>query len=380
MKLKTRLLYILLIASISLSACRKDPAPTPDETVNTLFPAEPSASVKGLYLVNEGNMYMNKASIDYVDFTTGSFRRNIYSQVNPEVTKGLGDVANDIGVYGSKLYVVVNGSNKVEVMDVKTGKRIQQIDLLNCRYITFSNGKAYVSAYFGKVGDPNAPNGIVAEIDTASLKEIRRVQVGRQPEEMAIVGNNLYVANSGGYTPSNFEHSVSVINLTTLKETGKIETGINLHRLKVDQYGDLYVTSRGDYLDVPSKLYVINTQTAQIKKVFDIAAGNLTIDGDLAYIYSSTFSSTTGKSTISYAMINIKDETLLSRKFITDGTDKEIKVPYGIAVSPVTKDVFVTDAADYVTPGRLYCFDAAGKKKWSVETGDIPAQFAFVYK
>ncbi len=380
MKFKIQLLSILIVAAIGLGSCRKDPVPTPEKVVKALFPGEPSASIKGLYLVNEGNMFMNKTSIDYVDFTTGSFRNNIYNQINPEVTKGLGDVGNDVGVYGSKLYVVVNGSNKVEVMNVKTGKRIQQIDLLNCRYITFSNGKAYASAYFGRIGDPNAPNGIVAEIDTATLKETRRVEVGRQPEEMAIVGNNLYVANSGGYTPSNYEHTVSVVNLTTLKETSKIEIGINLHRLKADRYGDLYVTSRGDYLDIPSRLYVINTQTAQIKKVFDIAAGNLVIDGDLAYIYSSEFSSTTGKITVGYSMLNVKDETLLSRKFITDGTDKEIKVPYGIAVHPITKDVFVTDATDYVTPGRLYCFDASGKKRWSAETGDIPAQFAFVYK
>ncbi|MGY4384277.1 hypothetical protein ACVWYN_001303 [Pedobacter sp. UYP24] len=380
MNFKVQSFYLLLVFAIGLSACRKDLVPSPEEVVKTLFPAEPAASIKGLYLVNEGNMFMNKASIDYVDFTTGNFRRNIYNQINPEVTKGLGDVGNDIGIYGSKLYVVVNGSNKIEVMSVKTGKRIQQIDLLNCRYITFSNGKAYVSAYFGQVGDPNAPNGIVAEIDTATLKETRRVEVGRQPEEMAVVGNKLYVANSGGYTPSNYEHTISVVDLTTLKETSRIETGINLHRLKADQYGDLYVTSRGDYLDIPSKLYVINTQTAQIKKVFDIAADNLVIDGDLAYVYSSEFNSTTGKTTVSYSMLNVKDETLLSRKFITDGTDKEIKVPYGIAVHPITKDVFVTDASDYVTPGRLYCFDASGKKRWSVETGDIPAQFAFVYK
>jgi len=366
--------------TLALFGCRKDAQVIPEVVTNTLFAADPNAAVKGLYVVNEGNMYMNKASLDYVDFTAGSYRKNIYNQANPEVTKGLGDVGNDVGVYGSKLYVVVNGSNKVEVLNVKTGKRIQQIDIINCRYITFTRGKAYVSAYLGQIGDPNAPNGIVAEIDTTSLKETKRIVVGRQPEEMAVVGNNLYVANSGGYTPSNYENTISVINLNSFTETKRIPVAINLHRLKADRYGDLYVTSRGDYLDVPSRLYVINTQTDQIKKVFDIAAGNLVIDDDLAYIYSTQFNILTGKSTVSYDMLNVKDEVLLSRKFITDGSDKNILIPYGIAVHPVSKDVFVTDATDYVTPGVLYCFDASGKKKWSVETGDIPAQFAFVYK
>jgi hypothetical protein len=369
-----------MLIAICFIACRKDIKVVPEEVTDTLFPAEPNAAVRGLYLVNEGNMYMNKASLDFVDFSTGSYRRNIYNQANPEVTKGLGDVGNDVGVYGSKLYVVINGSNKVEVLNVKTGKRIQQIDIINCRYITFSRGKAYVSAYLGQIGDPKAPNGIVAEIDTSSLKETKRVEVGRQPEEMAVVGNNLYIANSGGYTPGNYERTISVINLDTFKEIKRIPVAVNLHRLKADRYGDLYVTSRGDYLDVPSKLYVIDTKTDLVKKVFDVAASNIVIDDDLAYIYSSSFNIITGQSTVSYDMINIKDEVLLGRKFIADGTDKVIKVPYGLAVHPVSKDVFVTDATDYVTPGVLYCFDSTGKKKWSVETGDIPAQFAFVYR
>ena len=378
-KLTYRTLCIVLIA-ISFVACRKDAKVAPEEVTDTLFPAEPNAAVRGLYLVNEGNMYMNKASLDFVDFSAGSYRRNIYNQANPDVTKGLGDVGNDVGVYGSKLYVVVNGSNKVEVLNVKTGKRIQQIDIINCRYITFSRGRAYVSAYLGQIGDPKAPNGIVAEIDTNLLKETKRVEVGRQPEEMAVVGNNLYIANSGGYTPGNYERSISVINLETFTEIKRIPVAVNLHRLKADRYGDLYVTSRGDYLDVPSKLYVIDTKTDQVKKVFDVAASNIVIDDDLAYIYSSSFNIITGQSTVSYDMINVKDEVLLGRKFIADGTDKVIKVPYGLAVHPVSKDVFVTDATDYVTPGVLYCFDSTGKKKWSIETGDIPAQFAFVYK
>lgn len=379
LKLTYRTLCIVLIA-ISFVACRKDVKVAPEEVIDTLFPAEPNAAVRGLYLVNEGNMYMNKASLDFVDFNAGSYRRNIYNQANPDVTKGLGDVGNDVGVYGSKLYVVVNGSNKVEVLNVKTGKRIQQIDIINCRYITFSRGRAYVSAYLGQIGDPKAPNGIVAEIDTSSLKETKRVEVGRQPEEMAVVGNNLYIANSGGYTPGNYERTISVINLETFTEIKRIPVAVNLHRLKADRYGDLYVTSRGDYLDVPSKLYVIDTKTDQVKKVFDVAASNIVIDDDLAYIYSSSFNIITGQSTVSYDMINVKDEVLLGRKFIADGTDKVIKVPYGLAVHPVSKDVFVTDATDYVTPGVLYCFDSTGKKKWSIETGDIPAQFAFVYK
>ena len=203
------------------------------------------------------------------------------------------------------------------------------------------------------------------------------MEVGRQPEEMAIIGSKLYIANSGGYSPPNYESTLSVIDLPTFKETKRIEVAINLDRVKADRYGDLYVTSRGDYYTIPSKLFVIDTHTDKIKKVFDIAASNLTIDDDIAYIYSTEWSYIQGINAISYNMINVKDETLLSTRFITDGTEKNIKIPYGIAVNPQNKDVYITDAKDYVTPGRLHCYNAAGKLKWTVTTGDIPAHIAF---
>lgn len=371
-------LIVLMAISILMVSCRKELKPIPEQQQQVL-PPNPSSSIKGFYLVNEGNMNMNKASLDYMDYSTGIYRRNIYNQANPTVVKGLGDVANDIGVYGSKLYVVVNVSNKVEVLDVKTGKRITQINIINCRYITFKDGKAYVSAYLGKVGDPTAPNGIVAQIDTASLTEVKRVEVGRQPEEMAIVGQKLYVANSGGYSPSAYERTVSVLDLNTFSVVKNIDVAINLHRLKADQYGDLYVTSRGNYYDVPSKMFVIDTKTDQVKKTFDIAVSNLAIDGDIAYYYGSEWSYDEAKFTITYGMLNVKDETLMDRQFITDGTEKSITIPYGIAVHPITKEVFVTDARNYVSPGKLYCFGPAGQKKWTATTGDIPAHFAFIY-
>jgi proline racemase len=58
------------------------------------------------------------------DYTKGTYYRNIYAEINPNVVKELGDVGNDIKIYGSKLYIVVNVSNKIEVLDAKTAKRI----------------------------------------------------------------------------------------------------------------------------------------------------------------------------------------------------------------------------------------------------------------
>ncbi|TDG34987.1 YncE family protein [Pedobacter changchengzhani] len=359
-------LSVIMLASIFFS-CRKEKGIINEEV--TKVPNQITA-INGLYILNEGNFGSNKASLDYYDYANGIYRKNIYEQANPSVTLGLGDAANDIKIYGSRLYIVVNGSNKVEILDVKTAKKIGQVDVPNCRYISFYKNNAYVTAYAG----------YVAVIDTAALAVKTQIAVGQQPEEMAIVGSKLYVANSGGYNYPNYEHTVSVIDLNTNTELKRIDVDVNLHHLKADQYGDIYVTSRGNYANIPSNLYVIDTKTDAVKKKFNITASDICIDKDFAYIYSVEWSSITSSNVVSYTKINIKDETIIPSNFITDGTEKEIEIPYGLAIDPLSSDIYVTDAKDYVTPGTLYCFDKYGKKKFSVTTGDIPGHFAFYTK
>ncbi|MBV8253714.1 MAG: YncE family protein [Chitinophaga sp.] len=372
------LLSLTLLATLLLYACRKGDQIVPPVETPVTTPV-PNAAVAGFYLLNEGNMGSNKATLDYFDYTTGIYHKNIYATINPNVVKELGDVGNDVQIYGGKLYAVINVSNKVEVMDAATTKRIKQIDILNCRYVVFANGKAYVSSYAGPVQlDVNAPIGFVAEVDTATLEVTRKVTVGFQPEEMAVVNGKLYVANSGGYRVPNYDSTVSVIDLNTFTEVKKINTGINLHRLKADAYGDIYVSSRGDYRKVPSSLYRIDTKTDEVVQHFDLPTSDIWISGDTAYLYGSEFSYNTNSFKISYNMLNVRTETVLNKNFITDGSDAQIKMPYAVAVNPVTKEILVGDAKDYISPGKLFCYTSTGQLKWSVITGDIPGHIAFI--
>jgi DNA-binding beta-propeller fold protein YncE len=324
-------------------------------------------------------MGSNKASIDYFDYESGSYIKNIFPTRNPTVVKELGDVGNDIQIYGDKLYAVINVSNLVEVMDVHTVKHIATIAIPNCRYITFDKGYAYVSSYAGPVLiDPNARLGYVARVDTTTLAVKDTCVVGYQPEEMVIRNNKLYVGNSGGYRVPNYDNTVSVIDLVSFKEIKKITVGINLHRMELDDYGNIYVSSRGDYKTIPSNLYVINAAD-KVTDRLNIPTSNMTLNGDSLYIYSTEWSYITNSNTITYAIYDTKKKTVVSKNFITDGTEKKISIPYGIAINPETGEIYVTDARDYVTPGRLYCFTREGKYKWDVETGDIPAHFVFTH-
>lgn len=368
----------LMVIIIVAYSCRKEDAIVPP-TETPVTPGN-TGPIKGFYLLNEANMGSNKSSLDYFDYESGIYHKNIYQTLNPTIVKELGDVGNDIQIYGNKLYAVINVSNLIEVMDVATAKHIATITVPNCRYITFDKGSAYVSSYAGPVAiDPTARLGYVAKIDTATFSVTDTCVVGYQPEEMVVRNNKLYVANSGGYRVPNYDNTVSVIDLNTFKETSKIVVAINLHHMKLDNYGNIYVTSRGDYRNTKSNTYIINSAD-KVTDVLNLAASEMAICGDSIYVHSTEWSYVTNSNTISYAIIDTKKKQVVSKKFITDGTDKKITIPYGIAVNPDTREIYVTDAKDYVSPGRLYCFTPDGKRKWDVETGDIPAHFVFTDK
>ena len=384
MKTVRKILFLPLLCLTVLFACREIELVVPTEyELLPGVPIDPDARPAGMYLLNEANMGSNKSSIDYVDFRNAYYVRNIYAERNPEVVKELGDVGNDIQIYGNKLYAVINCSHKVEVMDVRTCKRIGQVDIPNCRYIRFAKGKAYVSAYVGPVAiDPNAQLGAVYEVDTASLAVTRKVTVGYQPDELEVLGAYLYVANSGGYRAPDYDSTVSVVEIYGMKQIQKIPVGINLHRIRKDRYGKLWVTSRGDYNTIPSRLYVLdrkdkNSKEMVVKDTLDIPCSEMYIQGDSLYFYSVEWNKQTERNTVTYGIIDVRTGQLVTDHFITDGTEQDIVIPYGICVHPTTGDIYVTDAKNYVSSGVLHCYDRHGKKKWSVRTGDIPAHMAF---
>lgn len=374
---KLHLIYLLILL-LNLSACREEEKIFLSDNVQVTLPLVGSR-IKGFYQLNEGNMGMNRASLDYFDYTTGYYTRDIFSERNPDIVKELGDVGNDIQVYGQKVYAVINVSNLIVVFDVRTARRIKEIEVPNCRYLAFYKDKVYVSSYAGPVQiDPNAEVGFVAEIDTASLAVTRKVSVGYQPEEMVVHDGKLYVANSGGYRVPNYDRTVSVVDLNTLNEIRKIDVGINLHRMAIDKRGDIYVSSRGDYRNVPPNLYVIDSQTDDVKLCLNIPVGGMWMSGDSLYYYSVAYAATSGNNKVTYGILDTKTKTKVTDRIITDGTDKEIMIPYGIAVNPETKDILMSDAQNYVVTGFVYCFSPEGKLKWKTEGGNIPGHFVFV--
>ena len=378
--------YILTL--LLLSACRQDVMIVPMEKSDPGGKTQ-QGDIIGMYLLNEGNMGSNKSSLDYLDLSdsTAHYYRNIYSQRNPSTVMSLGDVGNDCQIYGSRLWLVINCSNKVEVARADSAIRIGKVNIPNCRYVTFNDRYAYVSSYVGTVyASSNSPLGSVYKVDTLTLQKVDSCSVGYQPEEMAIIGNQLYVANSGGYqgmTGQGYESTVSVIDMATMQETSKVEVAPNLHHLKADKYNQLWVTARGDYMSEASSIWwLVPDENGQMKVGghIDQAVSDLCIVGDSLYFYGSQWSEVSMSNTITYGIINVKTHQVVSTSLSSAPEISKIRMPYGIIVNPVHRDFYLMDAKNYVSSGELLHFLPDGTFDWKVSTGDIPAHAAFLFK
>lgn len=379
---------VLAIALVAAAGCRKEDTlrflpgengePSDYEVVDAAVNA--SAKPSGIYLVNQGNQGSNKARLDFLNFHNGFYIRDVFTEYNPEVVKGLGDTGNDVQVYKGKVFVVVNGSHKVEIMDAYSMKRLAQVDVPNCRFIAFDGNCAYVTSYVAKDEESlKTQKGALYCIDLDTYKVTGQVTVGYQPEQLVIRDGKAYVANSGGYVAGN-DNTVSVVDLKSMKVEYNIEVAVNLELMLVDAEGTIWVSSRGNYVDVSSTLnYLVKKgDKYELGGSVNVPVSSMALAGDKIYVIGTTYNPTTWKPTTTYNIVNVKTRELESGSFITDGTESDITTAFTVTVNPGNGDIYVTDAKDYVSSGTLHCYTGSGKHKWSVRTGDIPARIAFL--
>ena len=76
------------------------------------------------YVLNEGSWGSSNASLDRVNLASGEIQHDVFATANG---RGLGDVAQDVVVYGSKAYVTVSFSNTIEAVNLHDNKSSQII-------------------------------------------------------------------------------------------------------------------------------------------------------------------------------------------------------------------------------------------------------------
>ena len=371
---------LLLCGALALCACRKDPGtetPSKDseltgETVNV---AELSSSAGKVFVLNEGGMGSNNATLDFLRLSDGTYVTGAFRKMNPDAGAGLGDIGNDIAVHGDEVWIVVNNSGIVEVLSAKDETETAAITVPTPRNIAFDDKYAYVTSWAGaNAADSKNPQGQVYRINLSTKKVEGSVEVGYQPEGIASYNGKLFVANSGGVSSQlppdySYDKTVSIIDIKTFQVTKTVEVQVNLKNVFSDGNGNIYVTTLGNYYDVHSGLYMLNEANPEnVQKIADYVSVSA-INGDTVYcIGTETEFEWTAQSH------EYKAWTVQS------GTKKDLnlnvsaKTLFGLAVlNPST--FFIGDAGDYFNPGTVSCYHK-GAKLWTVTAGVCPGHFA----
>lgn len=323
-------------------------------TKNSAGEAAEHAAVKvddtfsGFYILNSGKWKANNSNLSLFDAKTKTLKKDVFTTSNG---KGLGDTANDMVIYGSKMYVTVSTSNIIYILDhngciQKEFQPTEGGEPEQPRYVEAYGGKVYVSMY----------SGYVACIDTTSLEIEKRVKVGAYPEQLVASNNKLYVANSG-FGEGN---TVSVVDLSSLTEEKQIPVVLNPTEITADEAGNVYVISMGNYIDIKNTLQKIDPTTYEVTPLTN--ATKMVMGDDKLYLMYSQYEG--DKTVNTFFSYNLNEEMVDDTSFITDGTT--ITDPYSFSINPATSDICI-GISDYINTGSMYIFSADGKLKTKIE-------------
>lgn len=379
---------LLLMGLLAIQACQKDEFPETYEDADlTGSPVDVSAfpaSVRKVFVLNEGGMGSGNASLDFIRTSDGHYVTGAFKKMNPSVGAGLGDVGNDIAVKGDEVWIVVNNSGIVEVISAKDEKEIAAITVPTPRNIAFDDKYAYVTSWAGAYingsfdgngdfsfsGSAN-PKGKVYRINLKTKKVDGAVEVGFQPEGIAWTDGKLYVANSGGISSQlpplwSYDNTVSIIDAASFKVVKTVEVAVNLKSVYADADGHVYVTSLGDYGKTHSAVYEVTADFAV--KIADYVSVSTFLDGTLYCLGTE----------------NEFDWFLPRHTFTGFRVKKGVKASWNLPVEAASLSglcavdlgtFLVCDSGDYFNPGTVSCF-AGGSLKWSVTAGVCPGHFA----
>ena len=360
-------LAVLLMGTAVMTSC--DPAEDDPETYLQVYST-------GAYVVNSGNMYSKiESSLTAIDYASSTATQNVFKTANGRT---LGNTANDGIVYGNKIYLAVDQSNTIEVIDKKTKQSIKQIkttDLLgnaegvHPRHIIADGGKVYFTTY----------GGYVAAVDTTDFALQKKWKVGNYPEGLVFGNGNLYVANSNYAAGGG---NISCINLSNDNvETKNIE-GVNNPTSIYYASNVLYVLDNPVYGPAPD--YAATGENALRAVSFAEGKSQKVADGN--YAVCVTPGATTRMDVVRpyFYVLNAPLGGTSSVSVLVAGSTQpqaltlsEMPVsPCGIFVDPLNGHIFVlsyrlgdSGYADYNGNGYVVEYDRAGQKLHEYETG-----------
>ena len=361
-----------------------------------LFPSFSLKAQEKIIIVNEGLWQTDNGRLSY--FEDGRVVSNQWFRDMNHMK--LGDTPSDIiQVNDNLIAIALNWSNIVQFITPE-GKAVAAIeDIPNNRKLATDGRYVYVTSYghecLTSSGYRYFTKGFVAKIDVATFKVVDAVEVGYEPEGIAIYDGYLFVANTGGYAfqeSHDYETTVSVLRADNLKTVRTVDTGqINLYG-KMSKCGRyLCINSPGDYYEVSGATLIFDCKAAIegstdercYVKLPVASTYNCKSADETFYAVGSRYSYLTGDYTTNYSVIDPEEV------FATGGFGgvserwpgnmasdlRAIAMPYAIYVNPYTGYIYATDAGSYTGAGQLYQWNPDGELLGTNTLYITPAHF-----
>ena len=342
--MKKSLLILAVLSLVLFSAC--------DKSNNN--PVTPKEAEKGIIVVNEGLFGQNNSTLTYYNPKDKSVAQQVYSAANNG--SKLGDTANDMKILGDKGYIVVNQSNKIEVVSMKDFTSVGTIDFTDYgapRFICLPNNNvAYVSTY----GDN------VVKLNPATLEVSKVIAVGFKPEDVLNFSDKIFVANSGWGSGS----TVSVISMASDSVVKEIKVGTNPRFLVKDSKYIYAICSDNFFSPTGQKgIYKIDPSSLAVTDSLKLESspGKATIaEGKLLVIVDK------GVAEINLSTFTLENDSLIGAQRVN---------PLGLGIYSIAYDtqsrmIYLGNPKDYQQNGEVAIFDFSGNEKGRFETGINP--------
>ncbi|MGA2824013.1 MAG: DUF5074 domain-containing protein [Bacteroidales bacterium] len=350
--------FFLLIA-IVLSCSKK---PIREETTIVNPPPVNNSYENGIFIVNEGNYDWGNASITFINPKDSTVEQDIFKSHNG---RSLGDVAESMQVFNGNGFILVNNSNKIEVVSLKDFISVKSItDLNSPRFMVIVDStKAYVT---------NMQNNITV-IDLLALSIKKSISTIGWTESLILFNNYLFVSSIGikNIASSQRNAKILVIDIKSDQIVDSIKTGKEPIGMVMDKKEKIWVLCTGgyDHFEPPTLLRIDPTLRA-IDKTFSFPNSNVT---------PSRLCINAQKDTLYFLnngvyQMPVSSTTIPSSPFIPVNDH----IFYGLGIQPTNGNIFVSDAKDYVQNGVVYQYNqVTGSLLNTYSAGRIPGSFCF---
>jgi hypothetical protein len=325
-------------------ACKKDMPLMPVPVISSRLPAV-------AYLANEGNFGFGNADFSRLGIRSGTLVNGLFREKN---SASAGDVMQSVGIAGGRIFLLMNNSSCIHVLDTGTYKLLKTVrGLRSPRYF------CKISDVYALISDMYARKLYLFSLTNLSVTD--SFPVSGWCEKMMLHKGKVYICNTDGGKLYEFDP-------VNLKLSDSITTYKGCSSLQVDATGDLWVLCSGSYLPgFPSRLFRLSVQPLKIltekvlgstyqAKDLEISAGR----DSLWWLYGGVYG------------MGIAQQQMYS--FAAAGTVNA----YGLTCSPVNGHLWISDAMNYQQAGRLREYAQSGAVLAEYVTGIIPSQLTIV--